>query len=135
MIHFPPTKPVITNTRLKQYAPFVHRLSLSGPFRPEYYTIKFLRIRTFDFNYKCNYQAPCNKYEIDRDLDAAMIAEDNANKANFIRLNPTIKDLQVDIGPPQLPADFWDAISTTLDNPTEQSWRQTGRILEGVRPV
>ncbi|KAF9544909.1 hypothetical protein EC957_011534 [Mortierella hygrophila] len=95
MIDFPPTKPVITNTRLNQYAPFVHRLSFSGPFLPEYYTIKFPRLRTLDFNYDCNYHAPCNnKYEIDRDLDAAMIAGDNTNKTNFIRLNPTMKDLR-----------------------------------------
>ncbi|KAK3836436.1 MAG: hypothetical protein JOS17DRAFT_734187 [Linnemannia elongata] len=51
-------------------------------------------------------------------LDYSMRAEQWRHRAALIRQNPTIKDIRIQICEPQPTADFWDAILTTLTNPT-----------------
>lgn len=102
-----PAKPIIAPSRLQQHSHLVQTLSLRGPFRQEYYSIKYPRLHTLVLHYNTIYHAPYDKKDTcDSVPDAVMGAEDHANGAHFIRLNPTIKDLQLVIASPQLPQSF-----------------------------
>ncbi|KAK3844293.1 MAG: hypothetical protein J3R72DRAFT_522005 [Linnemannia gamsii] len=119
-----PVKPFIASSRMEQYAPYVHLLSLHGPFQQEYYTLRFPRLHTLIFLHDSTFHSPRNNIDrFDRTLDVPMWHDGHINNANLIRLNPTIKDLQVHLGMvnPIPSADFWDAISTTLHNPSRLS--------------
>ncbi|KAF8948402.1 hypothetical protein BGZ47_005175 [Haplosporangium gracile] len=114
-------KPVIAASRLKQHAPFVHTLNLHGPFGPDYYTIKFPWLHTLEFHYDGTFHAPYDRKGGNCfALDADMWAEEYANSTSLLRLNPNIQNLYVLIyeGASQPPADFWDAVSSTLRNST-----------------
>ncbi|OAQ23402.1 hypothetical protein K457DRAFT_142766 [Linnemannia elongata AG-77] len=113
-----PVRPIITPSRLQQHSHLVHTLNLRGPFRQEYYSIKYPRLHSLVLHYDTSYHAPCDKRDTcDSVLDAVMRAEEHTNGANFIRLNSTIKDLQLIVAPPQPPPEFWIAISTILTTP------------------
>ncbi|KAK3836434.1 MAG: hypothetical protein JOS17DRAFT_800198 [Linnemannia elongata] len=97
----------VSFSRLQQHSHLVQTLSLRGPFRQEYYSIKYPRLHTLVLHYNTIYHAPYDKKDTcDSVPDAVMGAEDHANGAHFIRLNPTIKDLQLVIASPQLPQSF-----------------------------
>ncbi|KAG0254774.1 hypothetical protein BGZ95_005938 [Linnemannia exigua] len=116
-----PVKPIITSRRVEQHAPYVHLLRLHGPFQQEYYALKFPRLHTLIFLHDFSFHTPCNGAErFDSTLDIPMWHDVHINNANLIRLNPTIKNLQIDLGRPNpIPsASFWEAISTTLHNPS-----------------
>ncbi|KAF8948401.1 hypothetical protein BGZ47_005174 [Haplosporangium gracile] len=117
-----PKKPCITSKRLRPHAPFVRLLSIQGPLQPDLYYIVFPRLYTLLLFYDNTYHASTVTKKAFRGVGFhdMIRAEDHSNSANLIRLNPTIKDLQVriDDSASQLPADFWDAVSTTLTNPT-----------------
>ncbi|KAF8948400.1 hypothetical protein BGZ47_005173 [Haplosporangium gracile] len=106
-VDIPPDRPIITNTRLEEHAPLVQNLSLHGPFHPKHYAIVFSHLHTLGLYLDTSYHA----------LDMSMQAEQHRHRAEPIRLNPTIKEIKIEICDPQPTADFWDAISTTLSHP------------------
>ncbi|KAF9902850.1 hypothetical protein EC991_004509 [Linnemannia zychae] len=100
-----PVQSFIPSIRLEQHASFVCHLSLLGPFRPEHYAIKFPNLYSLQLQFDPRFPGHTK--------------EEYIYAANFIRINPTIKDLEIQIQTThsQLPFDFWDAIATTLHNP------------------
>ncbi|KAF9118749.1 hypothetical protein BGW39_000910 [Mortierella sp. 14UC] len=135
-----PVKPFIASSRLEQYATHVNLLGLHGPFQSDHYAIKFPRLHTLMFQYDSEFHAPSNHQgspdTLDGTLDATMLAETHVNNANLIRLNPTIKNLQMHLRRPEFQpfADFWEAVATTLDNPNHLNitgiWGTGGDTLD-----
>ncbi|KAF9148057.1 hypothetical protein BG015_010235 [Linnemannia schmuckeri] len=119
-VDIPPDRPIITNTRLEEHAPFVQHLSFHGPFHPKYYAIVFPQLHTLGLYLDTSFHTPCDDTQatFNHALDMSMRAEQHRRRAELIRLNPTIKEIRIQTCEPQPTADFWDAISTTLNHPT-----------------
>ncbi|KAG0071740.1 hypothetical protein BGZ89_009614 [Linnemannia elongata] len=119
-VDIPPDRPIIASARLELHAPLVQHLSLHGPFPQEYHNIVFPYLHILGLYLDTSYHAPFNDSQatFDYALDTSMRAEQSHYRAALIRQNPTIKDIRMLICEPQPTADFWDAISKTLTNPT-----------------
>ncbi|KAG0292403.1 hypothetical protein BGZ96_004150 [Linnemannia gamsii] len=119
-VHILPDRPVITSTRLEQHAFFVDHLSLHGPFSSEHYAIVFPQLHTLGIYLDTSYHVPSddNYVGFNSASDTFMRAEQHRHRARLIQLNPTIKEIKIRTCDPQPTADFWNAISSTLSEPT-----------------